>query len=175
MVNVDAAPLLIAVAYVLIVIGLVGAVIPVLPGPLLIWLGALLFAWADDFERIGWGTLIVLGLLALASWGIDLFLSTVMSRRAGASWKSIGGAILGGLLGALFLSAVPVLGTFLGAILGAVAGMWMVEYWDKGSASNATAAVRAYLTSIIFSTIFELIIAVVMVVIFAAQVFYFTS
>ena len=59
--------------------------IPVLPGPVLIWLGAFVWAWADNFTRIGWGTLIVLGVLALIAWGSDLFLTTVMSRRAASS------------------------------------------------------------------------------------------
>ena len=117
-------------AYVLIAIGVAGAVIPVLPGPMLIWLGIFVWAWADGFVRIGWPTLIVLGVLALIAWGSDIFLSTVMSRRAGASWKAIIGGIAGGLVGAAFLSALPILGTILGAILGAIAGMWLVEYWD---------------------------------------------
>ena len=39
-------------AYGLIVFGLVGAVVPVLPGPMLIWLGAFIFAWADGFARL---------------------------------------------------------------------------------------------------------------------------
>jgi uncharacterized protein YqgC (DUF456 family) len=160
-----------ALAYVLIVIGLAGAVIPVLPGPVLIWLGAFVWAWADGFTRVGWGTLIVLGVLALVAWGSDLFLSTVMSRRAGASWKAIFGGIVGGLVGAMVLSALPVLGTVLGAILGAIAGMWLVEYWDKGSRTAATTAVQAYVVSMIFATILELVIALVMVAIFAAQAF----
>jgi uncharacterized protein len=159
------------VAYVLIVIGLAGAVIPVLPGPVLIWVGALVWAWADGFTHIGWPTLTILGLLALISWGSDLFLSTVMSRRAGASWKAILGAIVGGLAGAGFLSTLPVLGTILGAILGAIAGMWLVEYWDKGSKSAATKAVQAYIASIVFAAILELAIALIMVGIFAFQAF----
>jgi uncharacterized protein YqgC (DUF456 family) len=98
-----------------------------------------------------------------------------MSRRAGASWKAIGGAVVGGLLGALFLSGLPLLGTFFGAMVGAVAGMWLVEYWDKGSAGAATTAVRAYVASIIVSSLLETVIALAMVAIFAAQAFYFTS
>lgn len=160
-----------ALAYILIVIGLAGAVIPVLPGPMLIWAGAFLWAWADGFTRIGWPTLIILGVLALAAWGSDLFLSTVMSRRAGASWKAILGAIIGGIAGAIFLSALPLLGTVLGAMLGAMGGMWLVEYWDKGNAGAATTAVQAYVASIIFAAILELVIALVMVAIFAAQAF----
>lgn len=159
------------IAYLLIVIGLAGAVIPILPGPVLIWLGAFVWAWADDFTRVGWGTLIVLGVLALVAWGSDIFLSTVMSRRAGASWKAILGGIVGGLLGAMVLSALPILGTVLGAILGAIAGMWIVEYWDKGNTQAATTAVQAYVASVIFAAILELTIALLMVGIFAYQAF----
>ena len=164
-----------ALAYILIAIGLAGAVIPLLPGPMMIWLGAFVWAWADGFTRIGWGTLLVLGILALGAWGSDIFLTTVMSRRAGASWKAILGAIVGGLVGGGLLSALPVLGTVLGAILGAIGGMWLVEYWDKGNARAATTAVQAYVASMVFAAILELVIALVMVGIFAAQAFYFTS
>jgi uncharacterized protein YqgC (DUF456 family) len=160
-----------ALAYILIAIGLAGSVIPVLPGPMLIWLGAFVWAWADGFTRIGWPTLIILGLLALAAWGSDIFLTTVMSRRAGASWKAILGAIVGGIAGATLLSALPLLGTVLGAMLGAMAGMWLVEYWDKGNARAATTAVQAYVASIVFAAILELVIALVMIAIFAAQAF----
>jgi uncharacterized protein YqgC (DUF456 family) len=168
---IDATPWWSAIAYILIAIGLAGSVIPVLPGPMLIWFGAFVWAWGDDFARIGWGTLVVLGVLALVAWGSDIFLSTVMSRRAGASWKAIIGAIAGGLIGATFLSALPLLGTVLGAILGAIAGMWLVEYWDKGNTRAATTAVQTYIASMIFAAILELVIALVMVGIFATQAF----
>ncbi len=159
------------IAYLLIVLGVIGSVIPVLPGPFLIWAGALVWAFADGFTRIGWGTLIVLGILALVAWGSDLFLSTVMSRRAGASWRAIIGAIAGGLVGAVLLSALPVLGTVLGAILGAIAGMWLVEYWLKGSTQAATSAVQAYLASIVLAAVVEMVVALIMVAVFAWQAF----
>jgi uncharacterized protein YqgC (DUF456 family) len=171
MVEIDTTSLWGALALILIVVGLAGAVIPVLPGPLLIWLGALIWAWADGFTRIGWGTLTVLGLLALVAWGSDLFLSTVMSRRAGASWRAILGAMAGGILGASFLSWVPLLGTILGAILGAMAGMWLVEYWLKGSARAATTAVQAYISSLIVAALLEMTIALIMVALFAYNAF----
>lgn len=155
-------------ATILVFIGLAGSVIPVLPGPFLIWLGAFIWAWADDFTRIGWGTLTLLGLLAVVAWGADVFLSTVMSRRAGASWKSILGAIVGGIVGAIALGWVPILGSILGAILGAIGGMWLVEYRDKGNnAQAATTAVQAYISSLVVAAILEMTIALTMVAIFA--------
>lgn len=159
-------------ATILVFIGLAGAVIPVLPGPFLIWLGAFIWAWADGFTNMGWGTLTVLGVLAVVAWGSDIFLSTVMSRRAGASWKAILGAIGGGIAGAVFLSWVPLLGSILGAILGAIGGMWLVEYLEKGSnAQAATTAVQAYISSLVVAAILEMTIALIMVAIFAYRAF----
>lgn len=160
------------VGYLLIVLGLIGAMTPILPGPLLIWLGALVWAWGDGFSRVGWPTLVVMGVLAAAAWLSDLLLSTLVTRRAGASWKSIGGAMAGGLLGGLFLSALPVIGTLAGALLGALLGLWLVEYNDKRNAQAAWAALRAYLSSILLSMVLEVIIALWMVSIFVWQAFF---
>ena len=47
--------LLFLAAYLLMFLGIVGALVPVLPGPLLIWLGVFVWAWADGIRfRIGW-------------------------------------------------------------------------------------------------------------------------
>ncbi len=69
----------------LLLVGLAGSVIPVLPGPLFIWLGALLWAWGDGFG-VGWPTLVVLGLLALLSWATTC--SKLGDRATPASWKT---------------------------------------------------------------------------------------
>lgn len=158
-------------AYVLLLVGLAGSVIPALPGPILIWVGALVWAWADGFTRVGWGTLTVLALMAVVAWGSDLFLTTVISRRAGASWKAILGAIGGGIVGGALLSALPIFGTILGAIVGAIFGMWAVEYWQKGETRAATTAVQAYVASMVFAAVVEMLLALLMIAIFAWQAF----
>jgi uncharacterized protein YqgC (DUF456 family) len=158
-------------AYVLIGLGLIGSVVPVLPGPFLIWFGAFIWAWDDNFNRVGWPTLIVLGLIALLAWASDLFLTTVISRRSGASWKAIGGAIVGGLIGGILLSGVVVLGTVLGALIGALGGMWLVEYWDKRNSQAAAAAVKAYAAGVLLAALVEMTLALVMLGIFIWQAF----
>jgi uncharacterized protein YqgC (DUF456 family) len=159
------------IAYLAILIGLIGSVLPVLPGPLLIWGGVFVWAWGNQFERIGWPTLIVLGVLALTARVLDFVLTTSMSRRAGVSWRAIGGALVGAILGAIFLSALPIIGTFVGAILGAVIGMWLVEYWVKGDQARATNAVRAYLSGVTLSAVVQIVIAFLMVSLFVWQAF----
>jgi uncharacterized protein len=163
--------LVFGVAYLLMVLGLAGSVIPLLPGPILIWLGALVWAWGDGFQRVGWPTLLVLGVVTLVAWTSDLFLSTVVSRRAGASWKAIGGSILGGLVGGILLSGVPILGTVVGALLGAVAGMWGVEYSVRRDGKAALAAVRAYISGFAVAALVEMTLAFLMLGIFAWQAF----
>lgn len=167
----DFTTVLSAIGYLLIFLGLVGAVVPLLPGPFFIWLGVFLWAWGDDFARIGWPTLLVLGLLTLAAWLADLFLSAVSSRRAGAGWLSIGVSILTGIGGALLLSFVPIIGSLVGAVVGAIAGLWYMEYRTKGDRELATQAVRGYIGGVLLSMAVELSAALVMILIFAWQAF----
>ena len=103
--------------YALILLGLVGVILPLVPGPLLIWLGALVWAWGDGFARVNWVVLAVLGVLAALAWASDILLTTAMSRRSGVSWKAIGGAVVGGLVGGLLLVEIPIIGTLFGALL----------------------------------------------------------
>lgn len=161
--------LLAGLGLILVGIGLIGSVLPLLPGLPLIWLGAFVWAWGNNFQEVGWPTLIVLALFALIGWGIDLLLTPAMSRRAGVSWRAIGGAVLGGLLGGIFLSVIPVIGTLFGALIGAIIGMWFVEYRIRGDEQAATAAVRAYLSGVAVTTTLNVLLALMMVAIFLWQ------
>lgn len=101
-------------------IGFVGAVLPAIPGPTLVFLGLVAGAAADDFQRVGWVTLSVLFLLTGLSFGIDFAATALGAKRAGASKLAIAGAILGSLVGIAF--GLP--GLLLGPFFGALAGEW---------------------------------------------------
>ena len=157
--------------YFLIFLGLVGSVLPIVPGPLLIWLGAFAWAWGDGFQRMGWLMLTVLGILALITWGIDLMLNAAFTPKVGASWKTIFGSIGGGIAGALLLTfEIPVVGTLIGAFLGSVAGVWLVELWMKRDRNAARRAVRAYIGSSILSSIIEVTLTLIMIALFAWRI-----
>jgi len=114
----------------LIVIGLLGTFLPVLPGMPLIFGGMLLAAWAGDFAIIGGWTLLVLGLMALLALGIDFVATALGAKRVGASGKAVLGAALG-TLGGLFFG-IP--GLLVGPFVGAVAG----ELIHRGIYDRAT-------------------------------------
>jgi uncharacterized protein YqgC (DUF456 family) len=160
------------VAYLAVTVGFLGSILPLLPGPPLIWFGALLWAWANSFQQIGWPTLIVLALLALTSMALNFMLTTTMSRRAGVSWRAIGGALLGAILGGLFLTFIPILGTFIGALIGAILGLYLVEYSIRQDQQAAMNAVRAYLSGTTLSIAVQFVIACLMVSIFIWQAFW---
>jgi uncharacterized protein YqgC (DUF456 family) len=105
-------------AGVLIVIGTIGLLLPVLPGSPLIFLGALLAAWAEDFAYLGPWSLIVLGVLAALAVAVDFIASAFGVKRFGASGRAVTGATLGAIIG-LFFGLVGVLvGPFIGAVIG---------------------------------------------------------
>jgi uncharacterized protein YqgC (DUF456 family) len=159
-------------AYLLMFVGLIGSVLPLVPGPLLIWLGALLWAANDGFQSVGWPTLLFLGILTLLAWSSDLLLTTVFSRRMGASWKAVLGAIVGGLAGGLLLGGwIPIVGTLLATILGAIAGMVAVEAMDKRDLRVALRATQGYMVGVLASSLLEATLAIVMILIFAWQAF----
>ncbi len=186
--------LLFLAAYLLMFLGIVGALVPVLPGPLLIWLGAFVWAWADNFLRIGWPTLLILAVLTIVSWAADLGLSFLSSRRSGAAWRSVALSILGGLVGAILLSSVPVVGTFIGAVVGSISALWLMEYRRAQISSQqsvaqttgvtgqsesnaqrnkaaATRAVKGYVGGFLMAMAVEFVISIMMLSIFAWQAF----
>ena len=102
----------------LIAIGVLGMILPVLPGAPVIFLGALLAAWGEEFAYIGYGTLIVLGLLAAFAVAVDFIAGAFGVKRFGASPGAVTGATIGAIVG-LFFGLIGVLvGPFVGAAIG---------------------------------------------------------
>lgn len=102
----------------LVLVGLAGILVPALPGTILIFAGLLLAAWADDFSQVGTATLIVLGILAAASYTVDFVAAALGTRRLGASGRGVAGAAIGTAVGFFFGLPGIVLGPFVGAVLG---------------------------------------------------------
>lgn len=109
---------LLAVA--LILIGIAGVFLPGVPGVVAVFGGMLLAAWIDDFERIGWITLVVLGVLTALAFLADIVGSLLGAKRVGASRLALLGAGLGAIVG-LFMGFIGLLiAPFIGAVTGEI-------------------------------------------------------
>jgi uncharacterized protein len=105
------------VAVLLIVVGVAGTVLPAMPGAILVFAGIVIAAWVDDFTRIGPWTLVLLGLITVASYAVDWVSSAIGVRRSGASGRAVAGAALGALVGLFFGLPGLIIGPFAGAVL----------------------------------------------------------
>src|SRR5215213_2177895 len=122
---------LLALTLVLMFVGLLGSVLPGLPGVPLIFLSALVYAILSDFRTVGVAVLVVLFVFAAIALVADFVATSYGARRFGASnWGTVGGAvggIAGALIGLLFLG----IGSLFGLILGTIAGVFIGEYLKR--------------------------------------------
>lgn len=152
-------------AILLVLAGIAGTVLPALPGPILVFAGLVVGAWADGFARVGVGMLLLLGVLTVLAYVIDLAAMVLGVQRAGASRRAVVGAALGLLLGLPF--GLP--GLLLGPFIGAVAAELTVRQ-DLRDAGRAGAA--AWIGFLV-GTVAKLVIVFGMIGLFAAALLIF--
>ncbi len=99
-----------------------------LPGLWVMFFSTFVYAWVTGFVYISWvGLLVLLILCALAELG-ETLLGGAAAKKAGGSTRAALAALLGGVLGAFFLTfGLFIIGTVLGAVLGAFAGAMLAE------------------------------------------------
>ena len=107
----------------LVLVGIAGVIFPALPGTPFVFLGLLLAAYIENFARVGWPTLVILGVLTLLATGVDFFASAVGAKRVGASPRAIWGAAIGAIVGIAF--GIP--GLILGPLIGAAVGEYITR------------------------------------------------
>jgi uncharacterized protein YqgC (DUF456 family) len=151
--------ILYVIAGVMVVLGLLGTVLPALPGVPLVFAGMLLAAWTGDFAQIGGFTVGVLALLTVIAIGADLLASALGTRVAGASKWAFVGAGVGALLGLFF--GLP--GLLLGPFAGAVAAEAMAT---QNLQQSAKAGVGATI-GLLFGAIAKIALAFTMLGVFA--------
>ena len=106
-------------AIVLMAVGLIGTVLPVLPGTVIILAAALIHQMMLGTERsLGWWNIAALVLLALLSYAVEFAGGYFGAKRFGATKWGAFGAMLGAIAGIFF----PFPGLIIGPIVGAVAG-----------------------------------------------------
>ncbi|MEW6120181.1 MAG: DUF456 domain-containing protein [Pseudomonadota bacterium] len=150
--------LLWALAALLILTGFAGLILPVLPGIPLVFAGLVLLAWAENFAYVGWVTLAILGVLALASYGVDFLATALGAKKFGASPRAIWGAAIGTVVGLFFGLPGLVLGPFLGALIG--------EFSGKASFRSATHAGVGATLGLLFGALLKIALAFAMVGVF---------
>lgn len=112
-------PLLITLAVILLIVGIVGSVLPVLPGPPLSWLGLLTLKFVPSVShRLPWSVIIAVGLFTLLVAILDNVLPIWSTKRIGGNKMVVWGAGVGFIAGFWFGPFGIILGPFVGALMG---------------------------------------------------------
>jgi uncharacterized protein YqgC (DUF456 family) len=149
--------------FLIMFIGLLGTVLPVLPGTVLILLGALFYAILDGFQSIGWPTLVVLAALNVVATTADIWVGGLGARAGGASGWSILAGLLGGFIGLVFF-------TLPGAVIGAILGVLISEIVRVKDWRQALKAGGGWAAGWLVSVLVQLGLGLAMVAIFVWQV-----
>ena len=147
----------------LFAIGLIGTVLPILPGTTIILAAVIIHRIMLGADKsVGWKAIVVLILLTLLSYVFDFLGSYFGAKYFGATrWGALG-AIAGALVGLFF----GIIGLFVGPVIGAVAG----EFIAGKRMIDAGRAGWGRLLGNLGALIGKLIIALVMISIFLVNV-----
>jgi uncharacterized protein YqgC (DUF456 family) len=152
--------LLLILAALLVIVGLAGTVLPVLPGVPIVFAGLFLAAWAEDFHRVGAVGISIIGALALLSLAADFVASVLGAKRVGASPLALFGAAAGGIVGIFFGIAGIIVGPFIGAVAG--------EYISRGRLVQAGKVGLGTWIGLLVAAVAKIVIAFLMIGTFAA-------
>jgi uncharacterized protein len=147
------------VTLVLFAVGLIGSVLPAVPGATIILAAAVIHRIMLGPEKsLGWGAIAVLGLLTLATYGLDILAGYFGAKYFGATKWGTFGAIIGAIVGLFF----GIVGLFIGPVIGAIAG----EFFAGKRMIDAGRAGWGSLLGNLGGMIGKLVIALVMITIF---------
>jgi len=110
---------LIILGLVLALLGLIGCLLPVIPGPPISFVGLLVLSYAKNWEAFSVTFLVVMGVLTVVVVVLDYVVPAGGAKKYGASKTGVAGSIIGMLAGVFFF---PPFGLFLGAFVGALVG-----------------------------------------------------
>jgi len=136
------------IAAVLVVVGLVGILVPVLPGPVLV-VGGIAVWSVPRHDQVGWTVLGVALGVTLVGAVAKYLLPGRRLRAAGVPWWSLA---VGAALGVVGFFVIPV----LGLVVGFVAGVFLAERARLGSSGTAWPSTRQALAAVGWSIMIEL-------------------
>lgn len=142
-------------------LGIVGCIVPALPGPFISWLSLFLFFLLPEHE-ISVTTLLVTGLFMAAVTALDYIVPVLGAKKFGSSKEGVWGGMIGIVVGLFFF---PPLGIILGPLVGTVIG-------DMVAGGTFTKALNSGIGSLIgflVGTSVKLIFSIVVLILFTIK------
>ena len=110
---------LIIIGLILAIAGMVGCILPIIPGPILSFSALILLSWIKSWQSFSQTFLIVMGILTGLLLLLDYVAPALGAKKYGASKRGLWGSAIGMLIGIFF---IPPWGMIVGAFIGALVG-----------------------------------------------------
>ncbi|WP_179351249.1 DUF456 domain-containing protein [Winogradskyella vidalii] len=149
------------IALLLMILGILGSFLPVIPGPLTSWAGLLVLHFTEGVD-LSSSFLIITFIIALVIYVLDYIIPAIGTKRFGGSKAGMIGTTLGLIIG--LLAPIPfgiIIGPFFGALIG--------EMIHRNDINKATKAAFGSFLGFIASTFLKFIVAVVYLGFFIAK------
>ena len=107
---------LIILGSICLLLGIVGCVVPVIPGVPLAYVGLLCAHWTDR-AQLSWQELVIWGVITVVVQLLDYIVPAWGTKKLGGSKWGVWGSVLGLLIGLFFGLPGIIIGPFVGAVL----------------------------------------------------------
>ncbi len=161
--DVDLENTALVLAIILFGVGLLGSILPILPGPIIIFAGMLLYGFMTDFATLDTYFFLLQALVVVLIFSIDYLASAAGTKRSGGSKQAAWGAAVGIIPGLLFFGP---LGIVIGPFMGAVA----VELLRGVEINQAFRIGFGTLIGVLGGTVLKVLIGIMMIVYFFMQI-----
>ncbi|WP_179315995.1 DUF456 domain-containing protein [Winogradskyella undariae] len=144
---------LVVIAFLLMIIGILGSFLPVIPGPLTSWVGLLVLHFTKGVE-MSQTFLIITLIVAIVIYVLDYIIPAIGTKRFGGSKTGMIGTTLGLIIG--LIAPIPfgiIIGPFFGALIG--------EMMNKNDFNKALKAAFGSFLGFIASTFLKFIVAII--------------
>mgnify|MGYP001068361297 FL=1 len=146
--------LLLFVGFFIMLLGIIGSFLPILPGPITGWVGLLILHLTSVIEE-DWTFLgITLG-IAVLIWLLDYIIPALGTKKYGGSKYGIYGTTIGLICGLIFLGPI-------GIIIGPFAGAFFGEMiYDSKDSNRALKAAFGSFVGFLFSTGLKFLVSII--------------
>ena len=159
---------LLIIGFLLVILGIIGSFLPVLPGPLTGWFGLLALHFTSIIP-MNWTFLGITLAIAILIWVLDYIIPAIGTKRFGGSKYGVYGTTIGLLIG--LFSPVP-FGILIGAFLGALIGELL---YDSKDTNRAIKASFGSFVGLLASATIKFSVAVVFVALFCMEFWKFKA
>ncbi|WP_036151719.1 DUF456 domain-containing protein [Maribacter forsetii] len=154
---------LLVLGFILMLVGILGSFLPVLPGPPISWVGLLLL-YSTSAITMNWTFLGITLAIALVVFGLDYVIPAIGTKKFGGTKAGVIGTTVGLLVALIF----PVLGPF-GIIIWPFVGALVGELLNKADKKTATKAAFGSFLGFLTGTFLKFMVAIVYLGLFISK------